>query len=63
MMRVIHLETGWNNEGFEEAVQEQIDVMSEEGFSYYDIKISSSNPNTLLIFKKRAEEGMMGERQ
>lgn len=51
-IRVVHMNQGWSTEGFEQSLQEQIDVMRDEGFEYYDIKISSKGEHCMIIFRE-----------
>jgi len=50
-MRVIHLKSGWNDPDFESKVGNLITEMEQKGLHYRDIKISSKDNNTLLIFE------------
>jgi hypothetical protein len=61
-MKVIHLKTGWDEPDFEQKIQQAINEQSENGFSYYDIKVSSGKSDCLLIFKKDSDSGMMSNR-
>lgn len=51
-MKVIHLKKGWKDEDFQDAVQQVMDEHEKLGFTYYDIKISSKDPDCLVIFKQ-----------
>jgi|GEM_PF-5580409 len=46
------LESGWNDSEFENKLKELSDKMAEEGWSYYDIKITSNGNNSLMIFSR-----------
>ena len=50
MMKVKYLNSGWDDESFEEKLQKCIE--SFDGYSYYDIKISSNGNHCMVIFKK-----------
>jgi hypothetical protein len=49
---VEHLRTGWADKRFEETINTIIDARHGAGWTYHDIKVSSSAPHCLLIFKK-----------
>ena len=52
-MKVIYLPSGWNDDAFQEKLQQKLDEMTKEGYSYYDIKISSSGNHCMIIFKDK----------
>jgi len=46
------LQSGWGDPEFETKLEELTDGMEEEGYQYYDIKITSNGDNGLVIFFK-----------
>lgn len=50
--KVWYMDSGWDDDKFEQVLQSRIEQMVSEGFVYYDIKISSSGNHSMIIFKK-----------
>lgn len=50
--KFVRLKSGWGDEDFEKKLNELTEEMSEEDWSYYDIKITSNGDNSLVIFNK-----------
>lgn len=51
-MIVKYLNSGWDDTFFEAKLQQLINEMSENGLTYYDIKISSNGNHCMVIFKR-----------
>lgn len=50
-MELVHLNVGWKSKNFTSTIKECCDVRVKRGFAYFDIKISSSSEDCLVIFK------------
>ena len=61
-MKVIKLDIGWKDLDFQEELQKTIDEQEKLGFMYYDIKISSTDSDCLVIFKEEENKAMMESR-
>lgn len=46
------IETGWDDPEFENKINQMSNEMSEKGWEYYDIKITSNGNNCLMIFAR-----------
>jgi len=55
--KFIRLNSGWDDPEFESKLNKLSDKMSREGYSYYDIKITSNGNASLVIYNK--EEGFL----
>jgi hypothetical protein len=55
--RFVRLNSGWDDPEFEDKLGKLSDKMSREGYSYYDIKITSNGNASLVIYNR--EEGFL----
>jgi len=50
--KFIRLNSGWEDPEFENKLNNLSNKMSQEGYSYYDIKITSNGNASLVIYNK-----------
>ena len=50
--KFIRLNSGWDDPEFESKLNRLSDKMSREGYSYYDIKITSNGNASLVIYNR-----------
>ena len=52
-MKVIYLDSGWQEEtSFAAKIEDVIRQQENSGYKYYDIKVSSNGNNALVIFEE-----------
>lgn len=53
MIKFVHLKTGWKDKDFEDKLNNKLQSLTEYGWEYYDVKVSSGTNNTLLVLKSK----------